>query len=281
MHPSEPRGPTDERIRGSVRAERVQRLARCHADPAALAGGVAAERRSCRPSWKPSSSTIDPSTGSRPLGAPGRRGAIHRRRGTASWLSRRSATSRPAAAASARVSAFVSSPSGNWIRVELFRVERGQHEQLVLVGIDRACKQAPAAAFDDAGVVTGPELGGACSVRERQELVEAEVAVAAPARIRCLATRVDRVDERVDDGVAELFAPVERHVQGVRGRGRSRAPRSRPRASNRRVPSPARRDRAEPERDQIARGPARSRAAALSTPPLIATAIRPGSGAVR
>ena len=60
--------------------------------------------------------------------------------------------------------------------------------------------------------MAGREPVGACAPREREQLREAEAAVAARARVRRLAARV-AADERSDDRAAELLAQVERHVR--------------------------------------------------------------------
>ena len=60
--------------------------------------------------------------------------------------------------------------------------------------------------------MAGPELCRTGSLGEREQLVEAEVAVAAPAWVRCLPTGI-RGDEGVDDGAAERVAQVERHMR--------------------------------------------------------------------
>ena len=91
-------------------------------------------------------------------------------------------------------------------------IERGEHVRLILVRIGRTREQATAVALDDPRVVAGPELCRAGPLREREELVEAEVTVAAPARVRRLAACV-RLDERVDDGAPERLAEVERDVR--------------------------------------------------------------------
>ena len=96
--------------------------------------------------------------------------------------------------------------------LELLGVELREHVRLVLVRIGRAREQPPAVALDDSRVVARPELPGAGPGREREQLVEAEAAVAAPARVRRLAARVP-LDERLDDGAAELLAQIERHVR--------------------------------------------------------------------
>ena len=117
-------------------------------------------------------------------------------------------------------------------------------------------------------------MRGSCTGGESEQLVEAEAAVAAPARIRRLAACVP-LDERLDDGAPELLAEIERHVRepervtGLAGRdhGLGRAAGalgvgSRPGRATSRSVTP------------IAFGPARRSATALSTPPLMATAMR-------
>ena len=74
--------------------------------------------------------------------------------------------------------------------VEQRRVERGEHVGLILVRVGRAGEQPPAVALDDARVVAGPELRRSGALGEGEQLVEAEAAVAAAARVRRLAARV-------------------------------------------------------------------------------------------
>ena len=66
--------------------------------------------------------------------------------------------------------------------------------------------------LDRAGVVARPQLRRPGPRGEGEQLGEAEAAVAATARVRRLTTGV-RLHERLDDGVAELLAEVERHVR--------------------------------------------------------------------
>ena len=66
--------------------------------------------------------------------------------------------------------------------------------------------------LDDPRVVAGGEPRGAGPTGEREQLGEAEAAVAARARVRRLAARV-AADERLDDRAAELLAQVERDVR--------------------------------------------------------------------
>ena len=234
-------GADDERVRRGVRAERVQRLGRRDADAAALARRVAPD--AVVPAELAAVLVDDRSVG-RLEAAALEEGAVVVAGEEARLLAL--AALGDVEAGGGRLGA------GLGLRqlaereldpVELRRVERGEHVRLVLVGIGRAREQPPAAALDDPRVVTGPELRRAGPLGEGQQLVEAEVAVAAPARVRRLAASVRR-DEGVDDGAAELLAQVERHVREPEARGRSRARRSRPPGSSRRAPSRGRPDRA-------------------------------------
>ena len=96
--------------------------------------------------------------------------------------------------------------------VEEARVERREHVGLVLLRVGRACEESAAAVLDDPRVVAGPEPRRPGAAREREQLGEAEAAVAAAARVRRLAARV-APDERIDDRAAELLAQIERHVR--------------------------------------------------------------------
>ena len=95
--------------------------------------------------------------------------------------------------------------------LELLGVQLREHVRLVLVRVCRAREQPPAVALEDSCVVARPELVRARLGREREELVEAEAAVAAPARVRRLAAGIP-LDERLHNGAAELLAEIERHV---------------------------------------------------------------------
>ena len=95
--------------------------------------------------------------------------------------------------------------------LERGRIERREHVGLVLVRIGRAREEATAAALDDPRVVAGREPRGAGPVGEREQLVEAKVAVAAAARVRRLAASVC-LDEGRDDRAPEVLAQIERHV---------------------------------------------------------------------
>src|SRR5207244_6774771 len=68
--------------------------------------------------------------------------------------------------------------------LEVTRVEPREHVALVLRLVGSAGEQQPAVALDDAGVVAGCEVCCAGALRERQQLGEAEAAVAADARVR-------------------------------------------------------------------------------------------------
>ena len=134
--------------------------------------------------------------------------------------------------------------------------------------------------LDDPGVVAGPEHVGAGPLREVDERVEPERAVAAHARVRGQALRV-AVDERPHDGVAELLAQVEGDVRqpervarlpGADDHGVGRAAGALGARAGGIEPEPQR------DADRVSAPRARS-ATALSTPPLIATATRPGLGA--
>ena len=79
-------------------------------------------------------------------------------------------------------------------------------------GIDTAAEQQSSPVLDDACVVAGRELVGACAVCEGEQPREAEAAVAVDARVRRLPTLVTP-DKRVDDRAPKLLAQVERHVR--------------------------------------------------------------------
>ena len=91
------------------------------------------------------------------------------------------------------------------------RVEAREHVGLVLGLVVRAREQPAAAMFDDPRVVTGRETGGSCALREREQLGEAEAAVARDARVRRLAAGV--AAHEGDNGTPELLAQVERDVR--------------------------------------------------------------------
>ena len=136
-------------------------------------------------------------------------------------------------------------------------------------------RAAAARALDDAGVVAGRELFGARRGAEGEQLGEAEAAVAAGARVRRLAARV-AADERLDDGAPELLAQVERHVRQPALVAGLRAASTDVAEQHARSVSGASGSTQSRSVTPSASGPARSSATALSTPPLIATAMRPG-----
>ena len=96
--------------------------------------------------------------------------------------------------------------------VELRRIDLREHVRLVLRGIDTAAEQQSSPVLDDACVMAGRELVGACAVCEGEQPREAEAAVAVDARVRRLPTLVT-LDKRVDDRAPKLLAQVERHVR--------------------------------------------------------------------
>ena len=108
------------------------------------------------------------------------------------------------------------------------------------------------------------------------ELVESKRAVAAHARIRRL-PRFVRVRERIDDRVLELLAQVERHVREPALMTRRPRRCDRGRRAARALGVGRSRILPEPERHPDRVRPGTERATALSTPPLIATATRPGT----
>src|SRR5215213_2286293 len=66
------------------------------------------------------------------------------------------------------------------------RVEPGEHVALILLRVRRACEQKAPLAVDDLRVVARREAPRADAAREREQLGEAEAAVAADARVRRL-----------------------------------------------------------------------------------------------
>ena len=164
--------------------------------------------------------------------------------------------------------------------VEQRGVDGREHVRLILAGVEASGDQAASIPLLDAGVVAGPEDVRTRPAGERDELVEAKAAVAPHARVRREAGGVP-VDERPDDRVAERLPQVdgdvrqpqvvtrpaggddgvgEQHARSALGpAGSSQSRRVTPTASGRACRS----------------------ATALSTPPLMATATRPGAGAAR
>ena len=95
---------------------------------------------------------------------------------------------------------------------ELRGIELREHVRLILLRVGGAMEQQPAAVLADARVVTGREPVAPRALREREQLGEAEGAVAANARVRRLAARVP-AHEAGDDRLSELLAQVEGHVR--------------------------------------------------------------------
>ena len=96
--------------------------------------------------------------------------------------------------------------------VEHARVEAGEHVGLVLRGVGAAGEEQAAPVLAHARVVACGEAGRADPAGEREECGEAEAAVAADAGVGRLSPLVAR-DEGPDDGAAEALAQVERHVR--------------------------------------------------------------------
>src|SRR6185312_1915709 len=96
--------------------------------------------------------------------------------------------------------------------VEEARIEPGQHVRLILSLVVGAGEEQLPVALDDPRVVAGRQPLGAGALGEREQLGEAEAAVAADARVRRLAGRV-AAHERLDHCAAELLAQVERDVR--------------------------------------------------------------------
>src|SRR5262249_21164452 len=110
-------------------------------------------------------------------------------------------------------------------------VERSEHVALVLAGVERTGERRRSVVVDDARVVAGGEPCSSDPVGEGDELVEAEAAVAAYARVRRQPRRVP-VDERPDDDSPELLAQVERDMRDpARVTGRARLDHGRRRAA--------------------------------------------------
>src|SRR5437868_11373960 len=97
---------------------------------------------------------------------------------------------------------------------QMARIQRSKHVALILRRIRCSTKKRVPAMLDDARVVTGGKAIATGALCKFEQLVEAERAVAANARVRRLTACV-AVDERRDDGAAELLAQVERHVRNA------------------------------------------------------------------
>ena len=200
-----------------------------------------------------------------------------------SWLSRLSATGRPASRASARTASLVRLPSGNESRAQLGGVEPGEHVALVLARIGCRADQRPVVVVGDARVVPGGEPGGAQVAGQFEHRVEADVAVAAHARIGRAALGV-AVEEIVDH-----LGPEARRA-GRASRAACPIPWARARAPDTACGEQQQRSPSVPGSDHSSSvtattsSPASSAswaAAALSTPPLMATSVRRDCGSSR
>ncbi len=205
-------GAGDDGVRARDRLHRVQRLADGDAEPAALA------RREAPVAVVPAEPRSPPRRRSAP-----RRARARAARGTRGSRRRRGSMppgspARPAAA----------SPSRDGLRARLLlrlvaererrraRDSRGSspasmYDWSFSGSAARASSSRPRCSHDSR-VVAGRQPSRAGASREREQLVEAEGAVAARARVRRLAALV-AANERLDDGAPELLAEVERHVR--------------------------------------------------------------------
>ena len=96
--------------------------------------------------------------------------------------------------------------------VEVPRVDRREHVRLVLRRIGGAREQKPVPVSRKTCVVSRRQPVRTGAAREREQLGEAEAAVAADARIRRLAA-LEATHERADDRAPEFLAQVERDVR--------------------------------------------------------------------
>ena len=261
------------------RLEHVQRHGGRDADALPLAG-VNRQKPSCVPIVVPCSSTTSPVRGSSPL-RPEERAIVvageEARLLALGALRDRESRARRFRSRCVLVLLAEREPDAP----ELLRVETREHVRLILRAVGTAMQEHAAAMLRDTRIVAGRKPVAAGAPRKREQLGEAEAAVAADARIRRLAARVSP-HERRHDRAAKLLAQVERDVRKAEpvarlarrdhGFGRAAGP----------VRVRARRGRARGEASRRSRsGPARSSATALSTPPLIATAVRPATGSAR
>ena len=92
--------------------------------------------------------------------------------------------------------------------LELVRAQAGEHVCLVLRGVGRGAEERAVGVAGDARVVAGGEAGGAQLLREREHGVEADVAVAAHARVR-RAPGLVLADVVVDHLLLEVRARIE------------------------------------------------------------------------
>ncbi len=96
--------------------------------------------------------------------------------------------------------------------VELLRIEAGEHVRLVLRLVGGAMQEQAAAMLGETSVVTRRETVAAGAPGEREELREAEAAVAPDARVRRLAPLVP-AHERRHDRSAKFLTQVEGHMR--------------------------------------------------------------------
>ena len=269
--------PDDERVRRRVGAQRVQRLGRREPEPAPLSGReapeavVAAEPR-------PSSSTIAPRP-RRARAARGTRGS-RRRRGSTPPGSRRARRRRARRPRPRRAtSASSASPSGNPTRSSRARIDGREHVRLVLAR--RRLRARRAAARRARRFARSGRSRGRRHRRARRTRPARRSGSAPLHRMHGFGVSPSRSPSTngSHDGVPERLAQVERDVRDARARGRSRA-RAITASGEQQARSALGPGRVEPEaeRDADRVGAARSSATALSTPPLIATATRPGVG---
>src|SRR5438067_7680410 len=200
----------DDGVRRGVRVEHVQRALGDYADPAALAGRErpdAAMRAELVPAL------ADDRPGPRRDLVPGEERAVVVPGEEARLLAL--CTARDVEARAMRlVARLLLALLAEWEPDprQMARVQRSKHVALILRRIRCSTKKRVPAMLDDARVVTGGKAIATGALCKFEQLVEAERAVAANARVRRLTACV-AVDERRDDGAAELLAQVERHVR--------------------------------------------------------------------
>ena len=219
-------GADDDLVAGRVLVEHVQGLAGGDPEPAPLADrepvlavvaadDVAVARRRSPPGVWPSP----------PWRARNRARLVPARK-QRSWESALLATGSPAAAASLSDLGLGQVPERESHPRERRRRQRREHVRLILGGIGRDAQQRAGvvAGFRDPRVVARGQPVGAEAVGEVEHRVEADVAVAAHARVGGLSGG-ERGDERLDHAGAELVAQIDREVRKahrVRERARLR-----------------------------------------------------------
>ncbi len=215
-----PASSDDERVRRRLSAEGVERLGRGDADAAPLAGRVA-------PGPVVAAELVAVLVDDRPVGPPQalplEEGAVVVSREEARLLAlgalghgeaRRSSLG-PRALLRLRAEREADA-------VEQLGIHGREHVGLVLLGIEAAGDQPAPAPLLDAGIVARPEDARPGPAGERDELVEAEAAVAPRARVRGQAGGVG-LDEGAYHALTERLPQVERHVrqpEGVAGAAR-------------------------------------------------------------